>query len=216
MFSAWLRLPLDKKTSSKKSLSWVRAEKRQHDTAKEILLPEEIQQLCGDAFRWRWERFTVPSSSVCIPGCVGATQTSSHIAMWIYSTKTLRFQQQKTKDHSSRSWVIVPLNDTLIRLIGEPSDDNFDERVFKLPHYNICNLYLRKWVKEAGIKKKIDMALRPAQFRCECPYQRSEHKTVSSLLGHTSIKMTERYLHVVDSLKQDAIDSLGEINYAPM
>lgn len=60
------------------------------------------------------------------------------------------------------------------------------------------------------------MALRPAQFRCECPYQRSEHKTVSSLLGHTSIKMTERYLHVVDSLKQDAIDSLGEINYAPM
>ena len=41
-------------------------------------------------------------------------------------------------------------------------------------------------------------------------------KTVSSLLGHTSIKMTERYLHVVDSLKQDAIDSLGEINYAPM
>lgn len=41
-------------------------------------------------------------------------------------------------------------------------------------------------------------------------------KTVSSLLGHTSIKMTERYLHVVDSLKQDAINSLGEINYAPM
>lgn len=41
-------------------------------------------------------------------------------------------------------------------------------------------------------------------------------KTVSSLLGHTSLKMTERYLHVVDSLKQDAIDSLGEINYCPM
>ena len=36
-------------------------------------------------------------------------------------------------------------------------------------------------------------------------------KTVASLLGHTSIKMTERYLHFVDSLKQDAINSFGEI-----
>lgn len=36
-------------------------------------------------------------------------------------------------------------------------------------------------------------------------------KTVSSLLGHASLKMTEKYLHVVDSRKQSAIDSLGEI-----
>lgn len=133
-----------------------------------------------------------------------------------YSTKTLRFQQQKTKDHSSRSWVIVPLNDTLIRLIGEPSDDNFDEQVFKLPHYNICNLYLRKWVKEAGLKKKITWHCARHSFAVNVLTKGANIKTVSSLLGHTSIKMTERYLHVVDSLKQDAIDSLGEINYAPM
>lgn len=36
-------------------------------------------------------------------------------------------------------------------------------------------------------------------------------KTVSSLMGHASLKMTEKYLHVVDSRKQQAIDSLGEI-----
>ena len=50
---------------------------------KEILLPEEIQQLVATHFDGEKERFTVPSSSVYIPGCVGATQTSSHIAMWI-------------------------------------------------------------------------------------------------------------------------------------
>ena len=108
------------------------------------------------------------------------------------------------------------MNDTLIRLIGEPSDDNFDERVFKLPHYNICNLYLRKWVKEAGIKKKITWHCARHSFAVNVLTKGANIKTVSSLLGHTSIKMTERYLHVVDSLKQDAIDSLGEINYAPM
>ena len=39
-------------------------------------------------------------------------------------------------------------------------------------------------------------------------------KTVSDLLGHSSIVITEKYLHVIDSLKQDAIRSLGSINYA--
>jgi len=33
-------------------------------------------------------------------------------------------------------------------------------------------------------------------------------------MGHSSITMTEKYSHVVDSLKQDAIHSLGSISYA--
>jgi len=121
-----------------------------------------------------------------------------------------------TIDHSSRSWVIVPLNDTLIRLIGEPDNDNYDERIFTVPHYNICNLYLRKWVKAAGIRKKITWHCARHSFAVNVLTKGANIKTVSSLLGHTSIKMTERYLHVVDSLKQDAINSLGEINYAPI
>lgn len=39
-------------------------------------------------------------------------------------------------------------------------------------------------------------------------------KTVADLMGHSSITMTEKYRHVVDSLKQDAIHSLGSISYA--
>lgn len=85
-----------------------------------------------------------------------------------------------------------------------------------MPHYNVCNLYLRKWVKEAGIRKKITWHCARHSFAVNVLTKGANIKTVSSLLGHTSIKMTERYLHVVDSLKQDAIDSLGEINYAPM
>ncbi|WP_369699089.1 tyrosine-type recombinase/integrase [uncultured Duncaniella sp.] len=86
----------------------------------------------------------------------------------------------------------------------------------KVPHYNICNLYLRKWVKAAGIRKKITWHCARHSFAVNVLTKGANIKTVSSLLGHTSIKMTERYLHVVDSLKQDAINSLGEINYTPM
>lgn len=36
-------------------------------------------------------------------------------------------------------------------------------------------------------------------------------KTVSSLLGHSSLQMTEKYMHAIDKLKQDAINSLPEL-----
>lgn len=38
-------------------------------------------------------------------------------------------------------------------------------------------------------------------------------KTVSSLLGHASIKMTEEYLHVIDQRKQKAINKLGKVAF---
>ena len=122
---------------------------------KEILLPEEIQQLVATHFegeRPEIHRAFIFGLYTGVRWCDTSQLTYRNVD---YSTQTLRFQQQKTKDHSSRSWVIVPLNGTLIRLIGEPDNDSFDERIFKLPHYNICNLYLRKWVKAAGIRKKI-------------------------------------------------------------
>ncbi len=130
-----------------------------------------------------------------------------------YTTKTLRFQQQKTKGHSSCSWVIVPLSDALVRLIGQPKNDNDDERLFDVPNYDVCNRYLAKWVKKAGIRKKITWHCGRHSFAVNVLTKGANIKTVSSLLGHTSVRMTERYLHVVDSLKQDAINSLGEINY---
>lgn len=37
-------------------------------------------------------------------------------------------------------------------------------------------------------------------------------KTVSSLLGHSSLQMTEKYIHAIDKLKEDAINSLPELD----
>lgn len=70
------------------------------------------------------------------------------------------------------------------------------------------------WVQLAGIKKKISWHCARHSFAVNVLNRGANIKTVSSLLGHTSLKMTERYLHVVDSLKQDAIDSLGEIKFS--
>lgn len=51
-----------------------------------------------------------------------------------YSNKLLKFEQSKTKGHSVNSGVVIPLNDGLLRLIGEPSSpDERDALIFPLP-----------------------------------------------------------------------------------
>lgn len=68
----------------------------------------------------------------------------------------------------------------------------------------------------ADIMKRITWHCARHSFAVNVLSKGANIKTVSSLLGHTSIKMTERSLHVVDSFKQDVINSLGEINYTPI
>lgn len=182
---------------------------------KEILLPEEIQVLLSS--HYEGENTAVQRAFIfgLYTGARWCDTSQLKFSNVDYSTKTLKFQQQKTKGHSSRSWVVVPLNDTLINLIGYPADDNLDARIFEVPSYMSCMSHLKKWIKASGIKKKISWHCARHSFAVNVLSKGANIKTVSSLLGHTSVRMTERYLHVVDSLKQDAIDSLGEINFTP-
>lgn len=73
-----------------------------------------------------------------------------------YANKLLKFEQSKTKGHSASSGVIIPLNDGLLGLIGEPTDgQNKDSLIFALPSYEMCLKALKRWVKRAGINKHI-------------------------------------------------------------
>lgn len=182
---------------------------------KEILLPEEIKILM--ATHYEGENTDVQRAFIfgLFTGARWCDTSQLKFSNIDYSTKTLKFQQQKTKGHSSRSWVVVPLNDALIKLMGYPKDDNFDARIFDVPSYMSCMAHLKKWVKASGIKKKISWHCARHSFAVNVLSKGANIKTVSSLLGHTSVRMTERYLHVVDSLKQDAIDSLGDIDFTP-
>ncbi len=126
-----------------------------------------------------------------------------------YSNKLLKFEQNKTKGHSASSGVIIPLNDGILTLIGEPtSPDNRNELVFPLPSYEMCLKALRRWVKRAGINKHISWHCARHSFAVNILNNGANIKTVASLLGHSGLKHTEKYTRAIDSLKQDAINSL--------
>lgn len=116
----------------------------------------------------------------------------------------LRFQQAKTS-HSSASWVTIPLNEWLFSLIGEGKGE---ERIFALPSHDYCIRAVKRWVKEAGIDKHITWHCARHSFAVNILNNGANIKTVSSLLGHSSLKHTEKYLHAVDKLRVDAINSL--------
>lgn len=130
-----------------------------------------------------------------------------------YSNKLLKFEQNKTKGHSTKSGVVIPLNDSLLRLIGTPSKGlNRDSLIFPLPSYHACLYALQRWVKAAGINKHITWHCSRHSFAVNILNNGANIKTVASLLGHSGLKHTEKYTRAVDKLKEDAINSLPEIN----
>lgn len=129
-----------------------------------------------------------------------------------YSNMLLRFEQNKTKGHSAASGVSIPLNQGLLMLIGEPEEGQTrDSLVFPLPSYEACLKAVKRWVKRAGIDKHISWHCARHSFAVNILNNGANIKTVASLLGHSGLKHTEKYTRAIDSLKQDAINSLPEI-----
>lgn len=129
-----------------------------------------------------------------------------------YSNKMLKFEQNKTKGHSVASGVVIPLNDGLLSLIGEPpADGNKNTLIFALPSYEMCLKALKRWVKRAGINKHISWHCARHSFAVNILNNGANIKTVASLLGHSGLKHTEKYTRAVDSLKEEAINSLPEL-----
>lgn len=131
-----------------------------------------------------------------------------------YSNKRLTFEQNKTKGHSAASGVVIPLNDGLLSLIGEPStNEGKGDSIFNLPSYESCLKSLKRWVKRAGIDKHISWHCARHSFAVNILNNGANIKTVASLLGHSGLKHTEKYTRAVDKLKEEAINSLPELKF---
>ena len=117
----------------------------------------------------------------------------------------MRFEQAKTKGHSSASGVVIPLNDGLLHLIGKGERGDL---IFPLPSLNMCLRALRHWVARAGIDKHITWHCARHSFAVNILNNGANIKTVASLLGHSGLRHTEKYTRAVDRHKEAAINRL--------
>lgn len=109
--------------------------------------------------------------------------------------------------------VVIDLSETAINIIGDRGDR--EELIFKeLPDKYLCCLrQLKKLCTLAGIDRNITWHSARHTFATLLLQNNANIKTVSCLLGHTTITHTQKYLHVVDGLKRQAVDSLPKLTF---
>ncbi|HCY77493.1 MAG TPA: integrase [Ignavibacteriales bacterium] len=127
-----------------------------------------------------------------------------------FGNHRLKFIQEKTKNSSKNSTVIIDLNTTAQKLIGEIK--GADEKIFSLPTHAGCVKSLQNWVTSAGINKHITWHCARHSFAVNLLGEvKTDIKTVASLLGHSGLKHTEKYTRAVDELKNKAVNGMPEI-----
>jgi integrase/recombinase XerD len=103
--------------------------------------------------------------------------------------------------------VMINLNDAAMKLIGNPGKKN--EFVFDLPTANGANKTLKSLVNRAGIRKKITWHNGRHSFGTNLMFFGTDLLVASSLLGHSTLRHTQRYMKAANELKQRATDKIN-------
>ena len=178
---------------------------------KDVLSLEEIQQLIQTHYRGESDTIRRAFIFCLFTGLRWCDVNALTYENIDYANRLLIFEQAKTKGHSAASSVTIPLKDNVLALIGEPPAGTRHARVFELPTANMCNKALEHWAARAGIEKHITWHCARHSLGTNLVSNGVDIKSVQSILGHSSLRHTEKYVRAVDSKKRAAMDSLPDI-----
>lgn len=116
--------------------------------------------------------------------------------------RMLNLTQSKTNEDVS-----VPLNDTAIKLLGQA--DKPALKIFTLPSSNGCNKTLKAWIERAGIQKYITWHNGRHSFGTNLIFNEVDILTASKLLGHNSLRHTQRYVNIAAEMKEKATNKIN-------
>ena len=133
-----------------------------------------------------------------------------------FANRLFTYEQNKTKGHSKHSSVTLPLTDALMELITDKMEGaEKDALVFTLPSHTMCLKALRRWTKRAGIDKHITWHCARHSFGTNMAATAAQKgfsvRVVQEMMGHSSLRYTERYTRVVDEQKKQAMAELSKL-----
>lgn len=182
---------------------------------KDILSSDELQQLF--ACHYVGESETV-RRAFALTALTGLRHCDLRHLQWRdidFASRKIRVQQKKVEKSSSASLLDAPLSESALACIGQkPDGAKATDLVFPdLPTIEGCLKALRHWTKRAGISKHITWHCGRHSFATIMLSKGANIKVVSDLLGHSSLKYTERYVRALDQQKVNAVNSLPEIHF---
>ena len=124
-----------------------------------------------------------------------------------FAQRHLTLVQKKVAGHSQKSVLHLHLNENAIRLLQE-SHGAPDDPVFRLPSHSYSLRLINEWTAHAGLRKHISFHCARHTFITSIMARGASIKTAASLAGHSSTRHTEKYIHIIDKQKQQAVDSL--------
>ncbi len=124
--------------------------------------------------------------------------------------KKLTIQRGKVRTTSSHSINHLDLNSNALALLGQAGSPT--ESVFNLKTYEATTFHLKQWVKASGVTKNVTWHSARHSVATNLLSNGVDLKTVSSILTHSTIKHTTKYLHLVDEIKKAALDSIPDFS----
>lgn len=101
----------------------------------------------------------------------------------------------------------LPINEQAYSLCGERGEP--DRRVFEgLTGSSWISRPLKKWIAASGIKKHITFHCSRHTFATLQLENGTDIFVVKGMLGHTNVKTTQIYAHIVDKSKRNAAEAL--------
>jgi integrase len=101
----------------------------------------------------------------------------------------------------------LPISDQAYALCGEPKEQ--ERRVFEgLTGSSWISRPLKKWMADAGITKNITFHCSRHTFATLQLEHGTDIYTVKDMLGHTNVRTTQIYGHIVDPSKRKAAEAI--------
>lgn len=113
--------------------------------------------------------------------------------------------QQKTG-----SRLYLPISDEAMKQL--PPSNRREGPVFKhLPDASYTGKILKKWIRAAGIRKPVTFHTARHTFATLSLTYGAELYTISKLLGHSNIRVTQIYADIISEKKREAVDAIPPI-----
>ena len=179
---------------------------------KAILTEDELITLFATHYKGESKEIRRGFAFTCYSGVRRCDLLTLTYDMVNYEERTLTFKQSKVAGSSSKAEVEIPLDDTLLAIIGTKDDDAQDNYIFHLPSDVMCLKALKHWAARAGIDKNLTWHSGRHTFATLILNNGANIKVVSELLGHSTLKHTQIYVRALKDQKQKAISSMPSLN----
>jgi integrase len=205
-FTTIINAAIDDEMLSGNPLLKIKDKPKQKETQIEYLLPDEVKTLENTPCK------SQKIKNAFLFSCyTGLRYSDVSLLTWDKIQKDndrvlIKFIQKKTGDPE-----YLPLSKKAVELLPkrEPSSDT--DKVFYLQAREYVNVVLKFWAMEAGIKKRLTFHVARHTHATLLLNKGVNIETVSKALGHSDIKVTQRYAKITDLTLLEAVKTLDEL-----